>query len=280
MPRGNRRSSRGLPSLVGKFRWDFRNTLRAWRLRPGMKWCFLTVLVGFSGVAMAAAKDEASVIFRSGPAQVPLLELFTSEGCSSCPPAERWLGDLRTKPGLWRDFVPVAWHVDYWDRLGWPDRFASRAYTERQYAYAASWDSDRVYTPCFVRAGEEWHPRQGPLIKENNGTPGDMEIEVRGTQVIVRYEPVHSKSASTRVHIALLGGGIESPVKRGENRGKRLRHEFLVLGTGSALLLSGEATLSLPVAAPDVKIERHGLAAWITEDGAIAPVQATGGWLP
>ena len=67
--------------------------------------------------------EEAS--FRSGPQPVWLLELFTSEGCSSCPPAEKWLGALREDPRLWHEFVPVAWHVDYWDRLGWRDRFSA-----------------------------------------------------------------------------------------------------------------------------------------------------------
>ena len=69
--------------------------------------------------------------FTSGSNQVHLIELFSSEGCSSCPPAEQWLGGLREAPGLWRDFVPVAFHVDYWDRLGWRDRFSSPSYSER-----------------------------------------------------------------------------------------------------------------------------------------------------
>src|ERR1700712_4295101 len=78
----------------------------------------------------------------SGENRVHLLELYSSEGCSSCPPAESWLGELRTAPGLWRDFVPVAFHVNYWDRLGWRDRFASKEYTARQYAYSSQWHSD------------------------------------------------------------------------------------------------------------------------------------------
>ena len=95
---------------------------------------------GGATVAVAAAEQR----FSSGPAQVALVELYTSEGCSSCPPAERWLGELRTAPGLWRDFVPVAWHVDYWNRLGWPDRFSTKEFTARQYAVAAAWRSDSV----------------------------------------------------------------------------------------------------------------------------------------
>jgi hypothetical protein len=65
-------------------------------------------------------------VFESAPNKVHLLELFTSEGCSSCPPAEEWLTKLKQNPGLWRDFVPVAFHVDYWDHLGWRDRFAAK----------------------------------------------------------------------------------------------------------------------------------------------------------
>src|SRR5882762_404748 len=100
--------------------------------------------------------------FSSGPARCSLIELYTSEGCSSCPPAERWLDALREDTGLWRDFVPVEFHVNYWDRLGWPDRFATHEFTQREYAYASAWGSGSVYTPCFVRDGAEWHNRTRP----------------------------------------------------------------------------------------------------------------------
>src|SRR5689334_8314649 len=95
--------------------------------------------VGLACCGVAATCHGGDKHFTSGETQVALLELFTSEGCSSCPPAERWLGALRDAPGLWRDFVPIAFHVNYWDRLGWPDRFASREATQRQHAYAAVW---------------------------------------------------------------------------------------------------------------------------------------------
>ena len=99
------------------------------------------------GLAAFAGLRAEPARFTSGPAQTALIELFSSEGCSSCPPAERWLGSLRTEPGLWRGFVPVAFHVDYWNRLGWPDRFSTREFTAREYDYAAAWHSDSVYTP-------------------------------------------------------------------------------------------------------------------------------------
>src|SRR5712691_2100571 len=106
--------------------------------------------LGISAVAFAAETR-----FESGAQQTALIELFTSEGCSSCPPAETWLGRLKTDPGLWKKFVPVAFHVDYWDRLGWRDRFASKQFTERQSRYAAKWQTESVYTPAVVLNGSE-----------------------------------------------------------------------------------------------------------------------------
>src|SRR5437762_13623520 len=94
--------------------------------------------------------------FESGKTQASLIELFTSEGCSSCPPAEKWLSALKLNPDLWKRTVPVAFHVDYWDRLGWRDRFAKPEFTSRQQRYAAAWGGDSVYTPGFVVNGKEW----------------------------------------------------------------------------------------------------------------------------
>ena len=118
-------------------------------------------------VALSSAAAEPGH-FASGPARVALIELYTSEGCSSCPPADKWLGELRDDPGLWRDFVPVEFHVNYWDNLGWKDRLSAPEFTAREYAYASDWGSSNVYTPCFVRNGAEWRPRQGTA-----GGPGE-----------------------------------------------------------------------------------------------------------
>ncbi len=98
-------------------------------------------------VSLNASPQAAELSFTSGPGNVHLLELFTSEGCSSCPPAEAWLSKLKDDPRLWRDFVPLAFHVDYWDGLGWRDPFASKVWTARQYQYSARWKSSTVYTP-------------------------------------------------------------------------------------------------------------------------------------
>jgi hypothetical protein len=252
-------------------------------------------------VARAGAGDA---VFRSGPAPVWLLELFTSEGCSSCPPAEKWLGALRGDPRLWRDVVPVAWHVDYWDRLGWRDRLASRAFTERQYNYAAAWRDGSVYTPCFVRGGVEWRPAEGAALTAGaaRADAGVLTLAWHAAdgRCEVSFVPAQSLAARTlEVSVALLGGGIVSAVRAGENRGRELRHEFVALRLATARLeragseVGGRAaeTAAAPGAArytavltleprPEVAASRLALAGWVTRRGELAPLQAAGGWLP
>src|SRR5436309_16121405 len=119
----------------------------------------VAIILTLSTSFLAHAADRT---FESGPEQVRVLELFTSEGCSSCPPAEAWLSKLKAEPGLWKEFVPLAFHVDYWDRLGWRDPFAAKEWTARQYRYSDRWGGDRVYTPGFVLDGKELRNRIVP----------------------------------------------------------------------------------------------------------------------
>jgi hypothetical protein len=227
-------------------------------------------------VLLASPAVCAPMRFSSGETRTHLLELYSSEGCSSCPPAEAWLGSLRESPGLWRDFVPVAFHVNYWDRLGWPDRFASKTFTDREYAYASAWGSGSVYTPCFVLDGLEWR---------GGGQPPASSGEIAGVLAVERADTgaVHVGFAPNRkfdgeVHVAILGGGIASNVRAGENEGRVLHHEFIVLALQSAPLKNGAADLSSAVPAVS-GVTRHALVVWITRRGDSLPLQATGGWL-
>ncbi|HTL15149.1 MAG TPA: DUF1223 domain-containing protein, partial [Thermomonas sp.] len=100
----------------------------------------------------AADPGAATCATHSDAHAVPLVELYTSEGCSSCPPADRWFArQVGRTDATW-----LAFHVDYWDSLGWPDRFASAAYTRRQRQRVAAWASDTVYTPQ-VMVGPDIH---------------------------------------------------------------------------------------------------------------------------
>ncbi len=224
----------------------------------------------WAGICRGAAPAQ----FASGPNRVALIELFTSEGCSSCPPMERWLATLRDEPGLWRDFVPVAFHVDYWNRLGWPDRFSTREFTQREYDYAAAWASPSVYTPCVVRDGAEWTGSRS--LAPSGPATGKLTVAYDGTTLQVGFSPaVPSAGDRFEIHAVILGGGITSPVSAGENRGETLHHEFIALKMAHAPL-GRELALPVPIVSG---VTRHALAVWVTRPGQLTPVQATGGWL-
>ena len=219
--------------------------------------------------------------FESGDTQSSLIELFTSEGCSSCPPAEKWLSRLKSNQELWKKIVPLAFHVDYWDHLGWRDRFAKPEFTSRQQRYAAAWGGDSVYTPGFVVNGKEWRSWfGGNALPASSTKVGLLRVSLGDDgQLTATFLPATTQPRSLTLNIALLGNDLQSDVKRGENSGRKLRHDFVVLDliqtnmtnelnrwTGSIALLT-RASNDKPSA----------FAAWITENGI--PVQATGGWL-
>jgi hypothetical protein len=240
--------------------------------------CFNVLLLFCAIAARGATSDQ--IVIKSGPERVNLVELYTSEGCSSCPPAEEWLGGLRNDSRLWHAFVPVAFHVDYWDRLGWKDRFAQTAFTARQFAYAKAGAVSSVYTPGFFVNGREWHDwfehRQLP---SNGDRPGVLEARVAATgEAEVRFAP-EVKFEKGTAHAAWLGFGLVSNVGRGENAGRTLRHDFVVLSHTSAnLARDAKGNWRAMVAAPVLSEKADALAVWIeAKDGV--PLQAAGSWL-
>lgn len=189
----------------------------------------LLLLTWNVGVIAAAPNCSAD----SGTTRTSLLELYTSEGCSSCPPADRWLSGLRTQTDASLRLVPLAFHVDYWDRLGWADRFARPAYSARQYWIAAVSRARTVYTPQFVLDGRDWRPaRNGYPQARNDRAAAELHLELDaiGTgQLEVRGEArLHAPADGARVHIALYENNLTSRIEAGENAGKLLRHDYVV----------------------------------------------------
>lgn len=237
----------------------------------------------FSGAARAAESAGATV-FRSGSAQTALVELYSSEGCSSCPPAEAWLNRLGALPGLWSAFVPVALHVNYWDRLGWRDPWASAEFTERQRTYARVWRSDSVYTPAVVLNGQEWRAWSGHrAIPRATANPGVLTARsTDGLRWEIEFAPTKAPGSFT-ASVALLSRELDSDVRAGENQGRRLHHDFVAVSLVTVPLAKsgntfrGEAVLSRERAPRGGPIA---LAAWVTSAGEITPLQAVGGDLP
>ena len=94
--------------------------------------------------------------FSSSEYKTPLIELYTSQGCSSCPPADKWLSSLKDEPKLFKEFIPMAFHVSYWDFLGWKDKFANIKNDIRQRQYSKIWNKNSLYTPQFIVNAKEY----------------------------------------------------------------------------------------------------------------------------
>lgn len=238
----------------------------------------LLSLVVLSSVSLTTPLRAATLAIESGPRKTHLLELFTSEGCSSCPPAEAWLSKLKDNAGLWRDFVPVAFHVDYWDRLGWRDPFASKAWTARQYLYSARWKSSSVYTPAFVLDGREWQNNGVPPIASES--PGALKLQVSDDdKIAATFQSTAGESKSLELHVARLGFGLNINVKAGENSGRKLLHDFVVLSLDTAKMVGGKAELAASAAKAQDANSRSAIVAWVTEPGQAEAIQAVGGWV-
>lgn len=225
---------------------------------------------------LAALPASAEMSLRSGPGRTRLVELYSSEGCSSCPPADAWASSLRGHARLWLDFVPVVFHVTYWDHLGWNDRLADKAFTDRQRAYAASWGTETVYTPGWVLDGAQWR-RWGGEPPRAGETVGVLEADERDGVIAARFVPA-ADSGGYELYAARIGFGLTSDVTNGENSGRLLKHDFIVTALNSKPMRreKGGWRAELLLGAPRVRGERDGLAVWVVgRDGR--PIQATGG---
>ena len=232
-------------------------------------------------IGVMPASPMLATTFETGETQNSLVELFTSEGCSSCPPAEKWLSGLKSNQDLWKKIIPLAFHVDYWDRLGWRDRFAKPEFTSRQQDYAAAWGGDSVYTPAFVVNGKEWRGWfGGSAVPTSSTRVGVLRVSLANNgKLTTTFVPDTAKPRTLAFNVALLGNELESDVKRGENSGRKLRHDFVVLNLIQVDMANESngwtGSIMLPMQSSNDK--PSALAAWITEDGT--PIQATGGWL-
>ncbi len=208
---------------------------------------------------------------NSGSAIPAVVELYTSEGCDSCPPADRWFGSLKEQAARGK-VVPLAFHLDYWDYLGWKDRFADPAFGARQREAASRGGANVVYTPQVLFEGrdfQQWR-RTSPekLSASGLGKPARAELRVTAMpagaqqlQVNIAGKTLQGARAA-EAYVALFENGLSSDVKAGENKGVVLYHDFVVrrwLGpfAFNAGALSLAQTIDLPA---DAVFGRSGVA--------------------
>jgi len=191
------------------------------------------VLATVAGVMAVRVVSTAAADAAAAPAPV-LVELFTSEGCSSCPPADQLLIDLMARqpvPGAL--IIGLSEHVDYWDELGWRDPFANASFTRRQNLYSDTHHATDVYTPqVFVDGGTGLvGSDRGALVAAITRAASRPKAEVKlswHAPVLTVSIPAQAEAADSPVWLAITESGLSSTVKRGENAGHVLRHDNVV----------------------------------------------------
>lgn len=186
----------------------------------------------------AQAHDVAnSCVAHSAAARVGVIELYTSEGCSSCPPADRWVSALPGKGFGDGQVVALAFHVDYWDELGWRDRMGKAQFSARQREQAHRSGARVIYTPQFLLNGTDYRPGANfadQLAALNRRPPAaDIGISQSVEDSMVKLDvearitnPVAGGAA--RAYVAITENGLETAIQAGENQGRKLHHDFVV----------------------------------------------------
>lgn len=216
-------------------------------------------LVAASSAAWPAA-GFAACDASSGPNTAALVELYTSEGCSSCPPADRQLSRLRQALGPAAEVVPLALHVGYWDYIGWKDAYAQGAFSERQSWLVHANKQRTVYTPQFFVSGSELRSWQAALpdeVRQLNRLPAASAIRVRAGLTARGALALHAEATARAgmdqavLYLAVAENGLVTTVTRGENAGATLAHDHVVRAwIGPIRIAGGSAQVQREVVLP------------------------------
>lgn len=198
-----------------------------------------SLLLAFALSSLPFSVAAAQSCAKHSPAHsVALLELYTSQGCSSCPPADKSMSQLRNNKdsaalGL-DQVVPLSLHVDYWNYIGWQDVFSDRIHTDRQRWLSALAGTRTIYTPEMFVDGKELRDWSGGLsaaVKRVNSVPARAEITINLGKIVgsTIAAEVNARAAEAgNLYIALYENGLSTEIKAGENSGARLYHDYVV----------------------------------------------------
>ncbi|MBE2260417.1 MAG: DUF1223 domain-containing protein [Candidatus Accumulibacter sp.] len=256
------------------------------------RWSAATATVGLLCLALPALATPSMRCSKQSPAhRVALVELYTSEGCSSCPPADRWLGELAQRFSD-QQLVALSLHVDYWDYIGWRDRFAQPQFTQRQRWLTQLAAASTIYTPEVFAGMKEYRGWQQPAlfaarIEAINRLPAAAEIALQmqpagdaAVDLEARFalrEGAGSRATAEAI-VVVYENQLRSEVRAGENRGANLQHERVVRFWSTPIALNtanGQTvwrqTLKLPA---DWQRGKLGLAAFVQDRQAGEVLQA------
>jgi len=198
-------------------------------------------LLPLSVLAVDNTTKTATKIVKSPVNRVAFLELYTSEGCSSCPPADRFLSALKTADISDKQLIPVAFHVTYWDYIGWKDPFADKQYDQRQRELAHKSRKKSVYTPQFMLSGKDYrtYANFNEDVNKLTSQKATVDLELSAQilsgagineqlQLNLKTDISSSEIKEVGFYLVVIENNLVSEVKDGENDGKRLQHDYVV----------------------------------------------------
>jgi hypothetical protein len=228
-------------------------------------------LIGAAAIAVFALAG-ASGAQSTQDGDLVVVELFTSQGCSSCPPADALLAELAAR----EDILALSLHVDYWDYIGWKDAFAQPAFTVRQKGYAAAGGHRMIYTPQMIIAGQTdviGHKTMKVVdaIRAHQGHPSPVRLEIERTddRFTVTVSPRGAGVKPARVQLVRYAPARKTEVTRGENAGHTLAHANVVQQFKTVAEWSGKDAQSVAL-----QIDGSDLAAIIVQEAPYGPVLA------
>ncbi len=220
-----------------------------------MRRILIALAMTIAGIGSPATADEPVVV-----------ELFTSQGCSSCPPADALLAELTDR----RDIIPLALHVDYWDYIGWADVFAKPAFTKRQKGYARAHGARTIYTPQMIVSGRSAVVGHKPMelaeqVMSAHDAPRQVELDVErnGEELDVRVAPIGEMDAEFLLHLVRYKPHETVSIGHGENAGRTITYHNIVTDWRTMATWNGREPLAI----------RHALAG---DEPAVILVQEAG----
>lgn len=215
----------------------------------------LLLLLALAALPLLTLSGEAAPAGKSVSGSPVVVELFTSQGCSSCPPADRLLSKLEQNPRLAGKVIPLSFHVDYWNHIGWTDPFSSPRWSERQKAYGRAFRSNRIYTPQLVVNGvsECVGSNEGEVMRRidkalaadpaarvtlavHPGAGGQLQAKVG-----VQLAPSLPAKGHLDLWVAVYETGLSTPVGAGENASRTLKNDYVVRRFEKAFTLPAAA---------------------------------------
>lgn len=226
-------------------------------------------------ISLLFANITFAQVFSTSSTAPTIIELYTSEGCSSCPPADQFLSSLATQEDPFLTIIPLAYHVDYWNYIGWEDRFSQTQYSQRQRQHVKEGNTSQVYTPGFVVNNQEWRNWYGGdrEIPQNRGAAGQLSAKLNKGFLQAKYTGHPEIAGPYLLNIAYLGMGITTEVKAGENKNRRLHHDYVVLDTLSQISQGNRWQIKLDEP-PEKGQQKTAIAIWISAAKSLDVLQA------